>query len=220
MEAIIPIIQFIAQNLENVNPKISAAILGVVVLVLTTFLSIRKPMPAASPTPVIPPRDGEDIDELKEEIAEVRETAAERARQIESMAENPKFSTAEHLYFNVNGVANAAFILAVGFLIFESWTLKQRLLRLTDQVAAKVPSLQRPVIRGLLDTGLADIGNELSMLLAALAVTIIICVLLVSIARARIGRSFAIINRSFQLSLLVVIVAFVTVVLVFSLPQS
>lgn len=66
----------------------------------------------------------------------------------------------------------------------------------------------------MLTNGVVAIRGNVSILMAALTVTVVISSLLVSLTRLRQGRSFAIINRAFQLSLLVAIVILSAVIFV------
>jgi len=197
-ELVIELLRFIAAQLEHLDPKLSSAILGVLVLILAVFIWRPKP-----PTPIPePPQIGhmDDVQSMRAEIDKLVEIIKAKDKRT------PIFSTLEHIYFNTNGITNSLFVLTAALLVFEYASLGNR-------VRAVLP---KSVSVAVADGIVGSIKTEVGLAMAILAGTVVICSLLVMIARIKIGRSVEIINRSFQLSMLVAFIAF----LVFALPLS
>lgn len=213
-DVIISLINLIAVNILNINPQISTAVLGVIVLVLILFIRYRAPQLAESTDPAhrnkqAPVEAGDEATQ----IARLNNEILEREREISRLRSNPDFSSLEHFYFNFNGIINAAFVLATAFLIIEYWTLQQR----TQSLIEAIGAIPQEVVKNssLAMNSVEAIQADVSILMAALTVTLVISALVVSLARLRRGKSFAIINRAFQLSLLVAIIILLAVILVF-----
>jgi hypothetical protein len=212
-EIFIQLIKFVAENIEAIDPKLSSAILGLIVLALLLFITqSRPPSPQGSDAlkPVKSVVSGDPEDEANE-LEALRKEIDERDKQIEKLKFNPDFSSLEHLYFNLNGIVNAAFALAAAFLIFEYWTLVRRTRAVSEKIVAMPLDTARSSLTKEISDGLKSVPDDVSILMAALVITLLISSLLVSIARLGRGKSFAIINRAFQLSSLVAIVVFLTV---------
>jgi len=153
----------------------------------------------------------DEVQSLRGEVTKLSDIIKTRERL------GPRFSPVEHIYFNTNGITNAIFVLVAAVLIFEYKTLAGRVESTLKTIA--VPEAQKPLVTGIIDRMVSNIQGEVGLLMATLAATVVLCCLLVMIARIKRGHSFEIINRSFQLSLLVATAAFAAFALPLSFPS-
>lgn len=213
VQLVIELLRFIASQLNQLDPKLSSAILGIVVLVLVLYMwgaKIRPPPPDPQPPAKEAGAGTDDVQSLRGEIKRLEDSVELRERQ------GPDFQSLEHIYFNTNGITNAIFVLTAALLIFEYATLADRVQAMLSRLP--VTAIPKAVAATVADKVTQSIEGEVALLMATMAGTVIICALLVMIGRLRMGRSFQIINRSFQLSLLVSVVTFAAFALPLSFP--
>lgn len=219
VEIIIELTRFAADQLKALDPKLSSAILSLVVLALLLFIWLRVPRPIVkapealdAPLPVAP-----DTESLLREIARLKKIAEDQQEELKEKLV-PHFSPIEHIYFNSNGITNSVFVLVVALLIFEYITLADRAKLLLDKLAAS--AAHKALVTNISSQLIPSIEREVAMLLAALVVMVFFCTLVVLIGRVKIGRSIEIINRSFQLSLLIALIVFMAIAIPLSLPNQ
>ncbi|TBE02327.1 hypothetical protein [Rhizobium ruizarguesonis] len=205
-DLVVKLLTFVASNLDGINAKLSSAILGVVATVLVVFIQVRPPKPSdVSPLPPIQGPD--DIATLKKRVDDLTNLARSRGEVIRQMETNPKFRESERLYFNFNGVTNAGFILAAGFLAYNYFTVSESIKQSIEPLLPKASTSQKTAISSAVRATSDALQQQAAMFLAALALSVLVCLLVTLLGHLRQGRSSAIINRAFQLSLLVSIFA-------------
>jgi Holliday junction resolvasome RuvABC endonuclease subunit len=217
-DIIIALAKFAAEQLSQLDPKLSSAILSLVVIALLVFISRPKVLLPVSPArqPIEAPRPVESsVEALEAEVERLKQLAEDQQSELKKR-DHPDYSAIEHVYFNTNGITNSVFVLVVSLLIFEYVSLADRAQSLLNGLAgtAAQKTFASLVSAKLIPT----IEREVAMLLAALAVMVVMCSLIVMIGRVKTGQSIEIINRSFQLSLLVAVVAFMAIVVPLSFP--
>ncbi|MDM9619151.1 hypothetical protein [Rhizobium sp. S96] len=221
VEIIIELTRFALDQLKQLDPRLSSAILSLVVIALLLFIwgpkarppsVLRPPETLDSPHPV-----AADTESLLSEIDRLKKIAQNQREELKEKLV-PHFSPIEHVYFNSNGITNSVFVLVVALLIFEYTTLADRAKLLLDKLAVSAP--QKAFVTSISSQLIPSIEREVAMLLAALAVMVVFCTLVVLIGRVKIGRSIEIINRSFQLSLLIALIVFMAIAIPLSLPNQ
>lgn len=214
-ELVIELLRFIASQLDHLDPKLSSAILGIVVLGMVLYmwgLKISPPAPRPEPAAKADTSVPDGAKSIQADVKGLQDSIALREQQV------PPFGSLEHIYFNTNGITNAIFVLTAAVLIFEYATLADRVqAMLSRQPAALIP---KGVAAAVAVKVTESIEGEVALLMATMAGTVIICALLVMIGRVKNGRSFEIINRSFQLSLLVSVITFAAFALPLSFPSK
>lgn len=122
--------------------------------------------------------------------------------QIKELEQNPPYSLAERIFFNVNGIANTGLFLAIAILLWEWFTVAENL---SSATLKSVPKKQLTDLQNLFVTRIED---ELNRAMTALVAALLISFVIVGVAAKERGRSFQIINRALIISFIIASIVF------------